>query len=61
MRPGPSTFRPHVGVTEMAKYMSEHDLETSPITTSDGRLIGILVRDDVLAAAQRQNEGTTKP
>jgi len=61
MRPGPSTFRPHVGITEMAKYMSEHDLETSPITTSDGRLIGILVRDDVLAAAQAQDEGTTKP
>src|SRR5439155_1154922 len=26
MRPGPSTFRPHVSAIEMAAYMLEHDL-----------------------------------
>ncbi|HEV2686037.1 MAG TPA: CBS domain-containing protein [Actinomycetota bacterium] len=53
MRPGPSTFRPHVSITEMATYMTEHKLESSPITTSDGKLIGILLRDDAVAAADQ--------
>lgn len=46
MRPGPSTFRPHVTMSEMAKHMAEHNLESSPITTSDGRLVGLLLRAD---------------
>jgi Mg/Co/Ni transporter MgtE len=46
MRPGPSTFRPFVSVEEMAAFMMEHDLESSPITTSDGRLVGLLRRED---------------
>ena len=50
MRPGPSTFRPFVSATEMAHYMTEHDLTDAPITTSDGRLVGVLVRDDVIRA-----------
>lgn len=57
MRAGPSTFRPHVGIAEMAAHMTEHDLESSPITTSDGRLIGILLRDDATKAADREREG----
>jgi Mg/Co/Ni transporter MgtE len=56
MRPGPSTFRPHVGAVEMATYMVEHDLESSPITSSDGRLIGILLRNDVVRVAGEQQE-----
>ena len=46
MRPGPSTFRPHVPIHEMAEYMSRHDLPSSPVTTSNGRLVGILLRED---------------
>jgi CBS domain-containing protein len=46
MRPGPSTFRPNVPIHEMAEYMAEHELASSPITTSDGRLVGILLRED---------------
>jgi Mg/Co/Ni transporter MgtE len=53
MRPGPSTFRPHVRIEEMAAYMTEHDLPSSPITTSDGRLVGILLMDDALEAVHR--------
>ncbi|MGH2673450.1 MAG: CBS domain-containing protein [Actinomycetota bacterium] len=53
MRPGPSTFRPHVRIEEMAAYMTEHDLPSSPITTSDGRLVGILLKDDALEAVHR--------
>lgn len=48
MRPGPSTFRPYVLADEMAKFMVDHKLESSPITTSDGRLVGLLLQTDVL-------------
>jgi Mg/Co/Ni transporter MgtE len=51
MRPGPSTFRPNVAITEMAAYMAEHNLESSPVTTSDGRLVGLLMRTDADQAA----------
>lgn len=50
MRPGPSTFRPYVLAEEMAGFMVDHNLESSPITTSDGRLVGLLLQSDVLAA-----------
>ena len=56
MRPGPSTFRPFVAIAEMAHYMAEHDLESSPITTSDGRLVGVLRREDAEAAAKGPQE-----
>ena len=46
MRPGPSTFRPYVPIKEMADYMAEHKLESSPVTTSDGKLVGVLFRAD---------------
>ena len=48
MRPGPSTFRPFASVEEMARFLSDHELASAPITTSDGRLVGLLLRDDVL-------------
>jgi CBS domain-containing protein len=51
MRPGPSTFRPHVPIEEMAAFMVEHDLASSPITSSDGRLIGLLRREDAVRDA----------
>ena len=44
MRPGPSTYRPHVPIAEMAAAMAEHDLPNAPVTTSAGELIGLLVR-----------------
>jgi Mg/Co/Ni transporter MgtE len=47
MRPGPSTFRPNVPLEEMAEYMKNHDLTRAPITSSDGKLIGVLLRSDV--------------
>jgi len=51
MRPGPSTFRPYVAIGEMAKSMVEHNLDSSPITTSDGRLVGLLLKEDALRVA----------
>lgn len=52
MRPGPSTYRPHVLAEELARTMTDRDLVSSPITTSDGRLVGLLLRDDVLRAVE---------
>ena len=49
MRPAPSTFRPFVSAEKMATFMAEHQLVSSPITTSDGRLVGLLLQDDVVA------------
>jgi CBS domain-containing protein len=52
MRPGPSTFRPFVPIEELAEHMAERDLESSPITTSDGRLVGLLRRHDAARVAR---------
>ncbi len=52
MRPGPSTFRPYVPIKEMADYMVKHKLESSPVTTSDGELIGLLFRSDAVHQAE---------
>jgi Mg/Co/Ni transporter MgtE len=49
MRPGPSTFRPFVRIEEMAHCMVEHKLESTPITTSDGRLVGLLLQRDAVS------------
>lgn len=54
MRPGPSTFRPYVAIKEMADHMREHKLESSPITTSDGRLVGLLLASDAARVAWEQ-------
>jgi len=56
MRPGPSTFRPNVPIDEMAHFMIEHDLESAPVTTSDGRLMGMLLREDAARAAMELHE-----
>ena len=51
MRPGPSTFRPHVAIAQLARSMADHDLDSSPVTTSDGRLVGLLRRQDATRVA----------
>ncbi|HUB42590.1 MAG TPA: CBS domain-containing protein [Streptosporangiaceae bacterium] len=47
MRPGPSTYRPFVSVAEMRRTMTERNLESSPVTTSDGKLVGLVTKADV--------------
>ncbi|HYZ11899.1 MAG TPA: CBS domain-containing protein [Actinomycetota bacterium] len=51
MRPGPSTFRPHVPIVEMAQVMIDHDVSAVPITTGEGVLVGVLRREDAARAA----------
>jgi Mg/Co/Ni transporter MgtE len=40
---------------EMAEYMVEHDLASAPVTTSDGRLVGLLLRDDAVRTALEEH------
>jgi Mg/Co/Ni transporter MgtE len=47
MRPGPSTFRPFVSVEEMRRTMTDRNLASTPVTTSDGRLVGLVRKQDV--------------
>ena len=55
MRPGPSTFRPYVSLHDMLHFMIDHKLESSPITTSDGRLVGLLMQKDVAAEMEKMS------
>jgi predicted transcriptional regulator len=57
MRPGPSTFRPHVPIEELAHHMIHHELPSSPVTTSDGGLVGLLRREDAPRVALEQTRG----
>ena len=47
MRPGPSTYRPFVTVEAMRRTMTDRSLASSPVTTADGRLVGLVLRADV--------------
>ena len=61
MRPGPSTFRPFVLVEELAHYMTEHDVPNAPITTSDGRLVGLITLEDAARAAHEAHGRAASP
>jgi CBS domain-containing protein len=50
MRSGPTTFRPDVTVHQIVDYMREHELTTMPVTTSEGRLLGLALIEDLEAA-----------
>lgn len=54
MRPGTSTFRPNVSAVEMLEYMDRKGHKTSLVTTSDGRLVGLVLREDAERAAGRK-------
>jgi predicted transcriptional regulator len=47
MRPGPSTYRPFVRVAEMRRTMIERNMDSSPVTTSDGKLVGLVRKQDI--------------
>ena len=54
MRNGPTTFRPNEPVAKMAKRMRERGARTVLVTTSDGRLVGLLYREDAEHLAGEQ-------
>jgi hypothetical protein len=47
MKPGPSTFRPSVPRDELAGWLDEHDQRRTLISSLDGRLVGVVYREDL--------------
>ena len=43
----PSTFRPSISKEELAAYLDDHDLDHTLLTPFDGRLMGIVRREDL--------------
>ncbi len=54
MRNGPATFRPDEPVGKLAKRMREREASAVVVTTSDGRLVGLLYREDAERLADEQ-------
>jgi Mg/Co/Ni transporter MgtE len=47
MSPGPSTVRPSIGTDALLERMHARDLTSYLVTTPDGRLVGLVRRDDL--------------
>jgi CBS domain-containing protein len=43
---GPSTIRPSAGLRDMVERMERQKLTNLPVTSSEGRLVGLLLRED---------------
>lgn len=54
MRDGPATFRPDEPVEKLAKRMRERGVSAVLVTTSDGRLVGMLHREEAERIATEQ-------
>ena len=50
MTPGPSTIRPSARLRDVVERMRRQNLTSLPVTTPDGRLVGLLTRRDAEAA-----------
>lgn len=51
MRSGPGTFRPGVPAGDLARYLREHNLTETLLTTAEGRLVGMAARQ-ILSRSQ---------
>jgi CBS domain-containing protein len=52
---GPSTIRPSARLSDMVEWMRSRNLTNLPVTTSDGRFVGLLTRQDA-EGALRESE-----
>lgn len=58
MSEGPGTMRPDVPVEKLVERLHERDLQTAVVTTSDGRLVGVVRREEAESRlAQDPSEG----
>jgi predicted transcriptional regulator len=46
MDPGPTTIRPHISLAEITEYLQQRDSDKILVTTAEGRLMGVLYRED---------------
>jgi CBS domain-containing protein len=53
MRPGPVTYRPDFLADQLLDVMEQQDLQTAPVTTSEGVLIGLVRREDLSRVVSR--------
>jgi len=53
MTPGPSTIRPSARLADVVERMRRQSLTNLPVTTSEGRLMGLLMRGDAERALER--------
>jgi CBS domain-containing protein len=53
MMPGPSTIRPSARLEATVERMRRQNLSTLPVTTSDGRLVGLLTLRDAKEALRQ--------
>jgi CBS domain-containing protein len=50
---GPRTIRPSARLADVVERMRRQNLTNLPVTTSDGRLMGLLMRGDAERALER--------
>jgi CBS domain-containing protein len=50
MNEGPSTVRPSISLADLLERMDKRNLRSYPITTPDGVLLGLVLREDAEAA-----------
>jgi len=55
MSEGPSTIRPSARLEPVVERMRARNLTSLPVTLSDGRLLGLLLRDDAEAALKSES------
>jgi Mg/Co/Ni transporter MgtE len=55
---GPSTIRPSARLRDVVERMQKQRLTSLPVTTADGRLVGLLLRDDAERALARVKYST---
>ena len=56
MTPGPSTIRPSARLKDVVERMERQDLTNLPVTTCDGRLVGLVTRRDAEHALAAVNK-----
>jgi|ERR671918_1308877 CBS domain-containing protein len=57
MEDGPSTFRPNVGVVEMAEYMARRGrMRDALVTDAEGRLLGVILREDMESILEQTHD-----
>lgn len=58
MQPGPSTVRCDAATDELARRLRDRELVTAVVSTPEGRLVGVVRRADLEAAARDGREGS---
>jgi Mg/Co/Ni transporter MgtE len=60
MTPGPNTVRPSLALDRAVERMRVRNLTTLPVTTSEGRLLGLLERDTAEQALREPDSNSAR-